>query len=293
MSRIDYFTLSDDDFRHFTRFSSGDLVQVWLSYLKGEIEIKFDFQIAALLEIPACFQTPSGVPFTREEGLFLLCARPAWATRLGTLEFMFGYHYTSISQYTNLILDTNWDFLLRDFESGHLGPDRLAEFARKVHSKGAPLDKCWGFIDCTIRQICSPSRWQRDCYNGYKHMHALKYSAVKCPDGLIYQLHGPWEDRRNDNALLHDSGVLERCHRYADGHYMYGDPAYRLSSVLLCPYSHLAAELYREQRIFNECMSSCREAVEWGFAGVLNYGRLWTLNLHKDYLVPQLSHNIE
>jgi hypothetical protein len=32
--------------------------------------------------------------------------------------------------------------------------------------------------------------------------HALKCSAVKSPDGLIFQLYGPFEGRRNDNLLF-------------------------------------------------------------------------------------------
>jgi hypothetical protein len=41
-------------------------------------------------------------------------------------------------------------------------------------------------------------------------MHALKYSAVKCPDGLIYRLVGRLEGRRNDNPLFSASSLLPR-----------------------------------------------------------------------------------
>lgn len=125
---------------------------------------------------------------------------------------MFGYSYTAISECTNWVLKfilEHWDFLLRNFESGHLGLSRLSVFAQKIYNKGAPLDKCWGFIDCTIQQICRPKKWQREMYNRYKHMYALKYSAVKSLDGLIYHLFGPWERHRNDNALLRGSNLLD------------------------------------------------------------------------------------
>lgn len=226
--------------------------------------------------MPSVFETRSRVKFTREEGLFLLCTRFAWPTRLKTMEFLFGYGASSISEAVNWVLyfiDNHWNFLLNDFTSGHLSTTRLLEFAKKVRAKGAPLDCCWGFIDCTIRQICRPKKWQQDCYNGYKHLHALKYSAVKCPDGLIYHVFGPYEGRRNDNALLRESELLARRREFAPSFYLYGDPAYPLSSVLISPFSHLTGELSESQKIFNKRMSSCREAVEWGFADVV---RLWT-----------------
>jgi hypothetical protein len=46
------------------------------------------------------------------------------------------------------------------------------------------------YAHCVQHSGC-PTVWQQECYNGYKHMHALKYSAVKCPDGLLYHLAGP------------------------------------------------------------------------------------------------------
>jgi hypothetical protein len=161
----------------------------------------------------------------------------------------------------------NWDFLLDDFASPlakkHLSTDRLKLFARKIHENGAPLDCCWGFIDCTIRAISRPSKHQQDVYNGYKHMHALKYSAVKCSDGLIYHLHGPFEGRRNDNALLQDSKLLYRCKIYAsdNGFYLYGDAAYPLSHSIISPYD--GANPSQEEKAFNSAMGSFREVVEW------------------------------
>jgi hypothetical protein len=72
------------------------------------------------------------------------------------MEFIFGYAYNTISEDTNwvkrFIID-NWGCLLDDFSSGHLSEARLPLFARKIHEKGASLNM----------------------YNGYKHMHAVKY----------------------------------------------------------------------------------------------------------------------
>jgi hypothetical protein len=100
------------------------------------------------------------------------------------------------------------------------------------------------------------SKHQQDVYNEYKHMHALKYSAVKSPDGLIYHLHGPFEGRRNDNALLQNSKLLDRCKIYAsdNGFYLYGDAAYPLSHSSISPYD--GATPSQEEKAFNSAMGS-------------------------------------
>ncbi|PWW74081.1 hypothetical protein C7212DRAFT_359335 [Tuber magnatum] len=177
----------------------------------------------------------------------------------GSLFFYYSVTYT-ISQAVNWILAhvySNWDFLLHDFSSPlaseHLSSVRLKLFAGKIHEKGALLTACWEFIDCTIREICRPTKWQRECCNGYRHMHAVKYSAVKAPDGLIDHLWGPFEE----------SGLLSKCNEFASSYYLFGDPTYPVSSVLLSSFDN--STLTKEEKIFNKRMSSCREAVEWGF----------------------------
>ena len=177
-------TLNDHDIVHLTRFTLSDLKRV-----------------TKLLAIPTVFSTPSGCRLAGEEAIFLLLCRLAWPTRLQTLAIFFQYCPSTISEATNWILahiHKSWDFLLHDFNSRlaseHLSPLRLELFASKIYAQGAPLPACWGSIDCTIWEICCPTRWQKECYNGYKHMHAVKYSAVKAPDGIIYHLWGPLKD---------------------------------------------------------------------------------------------------
>jgi hypothetical protein len=258
--RISFETFNEAGVRHMTRFTSRQIKQ-----------------IAQLLRLPQRAATRSRHSFTGEEGLFLLCFRLAYPHRLETIDALLGYSPSAtceITTWTLKFIYDNWDHLLSDFSSPSasklLSMDRLQLFARRVHEKGAPLANCWGFIDCTIRKICRPTLWQQICYNGYKHLHALKYSAVKCPDGLIYHLAGPMEGRRNDNALLSASTLLPRCRARAAGSVLYGDPAYSINDVIISPYDN--AILTPQQQEFNKRMSSCREAVEWGFADI---ARLW------------------
>ncbi|KAI5839708.1 hypothetical protein DFP73DRAFT_458313, partial [Morchella snyderi] len=49
----------------------------------------------------------------------------------------------------------------------------------------------------------------RYIYIGHKKYLALKYSARKCTDSLIYYLYVPYEGYRNDNHLLGE-GYMER-----------------------------------------------------------------------------------
>ncbi|KAH0605496.1 uncharacterized protein H6S33_004718 [Morchella sextelata] len=223
--KLNFATLTDEDYVHFTRFTSGNIRT-----------------ITTLLEMPEKIIGPTGLEFTREEAFFFLCARLAWPTRMKTLEFTFGYDVALISEAMNWALQhivDHWDFLLDDFESGHLSEDRLALFASKIHAKDSPLDKCWGFIDCTIRKVCPQVEWEKEEYRMNTYLHRYKYQAVKSPDGLIYHLFGP-EDG-SPRTLLRESRLLDRCEDNAPSYYM--------------------------------AMRSCHECVGWGFADVL---RLWT-----------------
>ena len=137
-------TLTDNELLTLCRFSSRDIDE-----------------ISQLLQLPSDFQTISRYRLSRHEGLFLLCTFLAAPTPLDTLSILLGYPKSVISEGINWMMEylfKHWDFLLQDFSSGQLTPDRLALFARKVCEHGAPLERCVGFIDCTIRGICRPSQ---------------------------------------------------------------------------------------------------------------------------------------
>ena len=76
-----------------------------------------------------------------------------------------------------------------------------------VHRKGSPLAICFGVIDGTVRSMCRPTHNQRLVYNGHKRCHALKYQGVMLANGIMGQLAGPYEGRRHDAHLYHDSGI--------------------------------------------------------------------------------------
>ncbi|KAF7302063.1 DDE Tnp4 domain-containing protein [Mycena indigotica] len=192
----------------------------------------------------------------------------------------------AISEVVNelvVFLDDHWEHLL-DFDTeGVLAPERMEEYAAAIHAVGAPLSSVWGFIDCTIRPICHPSQYQRAVYNGHKKVHALKFQAVKLPNGHIGYLYGPIEGRRNDNTLLQQSDLLNKCYQHAikpgtdqntprEQRYfqLFGDPAYGISPVLLSPYAHAGQRTQAEDE-WNAEMAAVRIEVEHGFGDVTRH----------------------
>ena len=68
-----------------------------------------------------------------------------------------------------------------------MNPEKLQIYANAISAKGAPLDRCFGFIDCTLVGICKPGK-TKEYYTtgtrGYMPSNAL-------PNGIIGNLYGP------------------------------------------------------------------------------------------------------
>ena len=54
-----------------------------------------------------------------------------------------------------------------------------------------PLKNCIGFIDGTMRAICTPVYDQETTYNGHKQKDAEKFQSVMAPNGVIVAVHSP------------------------------------------------------------------------------------------------------
>lgn len=158
--------------------------------------------------------------------------------------------------------------------------ERAALYAERIKCKGAPLDRCVGFIDCTKIRMERPggiNGLQRSCYSGHKRMCCLSYQTITTPDGLIFSLYGPEVGRRHDITLLRGSGIneaLEACLIIEEEqYYVFGDDAYILRPWFQVSYSRLTAT--PAQNKFNTEMSSMREAVEWSYKDLK---QMWTRN---------------
>ena len=102
-------------------------------------------------------------------------------------------------------------------------------FAAAIHAKGAPLENCIGFIDGTFRHFCRPAKdgyngiAQRMQFSGHKKEHGNNHQGTETPDGLIVEMHGPFEGRTNDKRMVADSQILNRLAQFFPGYCLYGD----------------------------------------------------------------------
>ena len=167
-----------------------------------------------------------------------------------------------------------------------------AAFSDAVHSKGAALDNCWGFIDGTVRPVARPTCSQNVLFSGHKRVHCIKFQvwyytilhvdmnkisvspqSLVTPNGLIAHLFGPIEGKRHDAFMLGESGLAQKLIRYnqASGlpYVVYGDPAYGISRNILAPFR--GAQLTIAEKDFNKSMSQVRISVEWTFGKISQY----------------------
>ena len=78
-----------------------------------------------------------------------------------------------------------------------------------IYDRSAAIDKLIGFMDGTAMGISRPkfNLLQRVDYNGHKQKTYLKFQAVTSPEGMILNVSGPIEGRRNDQTLYLRSGL--------------------------------------------------------------------------------------
>ncbi|XP_077555345.1 uncharacterized protein LOC144169840 [Haemaphysalis longicornis] len=249
------YSMDSGQFRTFFRFEKDDVER-----------------LARALRLPEVVKTPQCVKIPGVECLCLTLRRLAYPNRLRDLEPLFGRHYSVISSATNAVLehiDSTFGHLLRDVNKhSWLDIAQLRVLSEAVHSKGAPLHNCWGFIDGTARAMCRPSKDQKLFFSGHKRFHALKYQSIMCPNGMICQLNGPYIGSRHDSSILRKSRTYEKLEKLVQGHNfcLYGDPAYPLRPLLLKPYG--TTNITPSQYAFNKRMSTVRQAVEWGFGKI-------------------------
>lgn len=186
---------------------------------------------------------------------------------------MFGRTESQLSRIVTHMLNDLYDKFhhLLEFDERRLTAPMLEELAQTVAARGAPLDRCFGFIDGTLRGVCRPSFGQRQLFSGHKRTHGLKFQSVVTPDGIIIHMSGPWAGRHHDAHMLRESGLAALLERHCsdDGgpYLIYGDPAYPVQAHIRSP--HRDTQLTAEQVSFNASMSSVRQCVEWCFGDII------------------------
>ena len=156
--------------------------------------------------------------------------------------------------------------LLEDLDQPWLSRERLKNYAAAIHSKGAALSNCSGFVDGTVCPVGRPWQNQRTLSNRHKRVHSIKFQSVIAPNGMIANLFGPVEGKRHHSGLLAISGLLPKLQQYSydvNGNPLciHGEPAYPLHVHLQGPFK--GAGLTPREKMFNTSMSRVRVVVEW------------------------------
>ena len=130
-----------------------------------------------------------------------------------------------------------------------------------------PHDKVVGFIDGTGIRVARPGGGLQRCmYSGHKRDHVMKFQSVVTPDGLLFHLYGPVEDRRHEMTMYNESGMdnILSKNLVIDGvqYSIYGDKAFTLRLWMQVAYT---GELRVEKEDYNAAMSALRIVVEWGY----------------------------
>ena len=237
------------------------------------------YHLHEVMQLPLEVTCNNGVQVDGIEALCIFLMRFAYLCRFADLVPTFGRPIPQLCMITNEVINLTyqrWGHLLSTLDQPWLSPYNLQLFADAVHSQGAPLANCWGFIDGTVRPVSRPGKNQRVLYNGHKRVHAVKFQSIAAPNGLIANLYGPVEGKRHGSAMLAMSGILNQMQQYSvnlEGEILcvYGDPAYSLRPHLQAPYK--GAGLTPDQLSWNKSVSSVRVAVEWVFGDIVNYSK--------------------
>ncbi|OAD68323.1 hypothetical protein PHYBLDRAFT_68870 [Phycomyces blakesleeanus NRRL 1555(-)] len=85
-------------------------------------------------------------------------------------------------------------------------------FAETIYKKNNVYNRIIGFVDGTMQKIARPNvnNEQRLAYNGWKHIHCLKYQTIVTPDGISSSFIGPFPGSTHDVKIFDDSKTLER-----------------------------------------------------------------------------------
>ncbi|CAN0443399.1 unnamed protein product, partial [Laminaria digitata] len=165
--QYDFFeVLGGFDFKELLRFEKPHFLQ-----LLGE------------LELPENIVIPRGYGVSKVPAKLALAVtlwRLAAPTTLIRDTLFWGMSETLICEIFNLTIEAifdRWGHLVKELQVDAILP-KLDVVCKAISDAGAPLDRCWGFIDGTIRKISRPWRWQRKYYNGWKRVHSVKYQAV-------------------------------------------------------------------------------------------------------------------
>ena len=192
---------------------SDDECNAELRFLKNDI-----YNLQEILGIPEEIKCYNRLVVDGIEALCILLKRFAYPVRYSDMIPRFGRpvpQYSIITNHVMNLIDQGHGHRLTTFMQPLLSPANLLSYAEVIHQADAPLEKCWGFVDGTVRPICRPGRQQRILYNGHKRIHSIMFQSVVTPNGLIANLSDPYEGKKHDSGMLAESGLLTNLENYS------------------------------------------------------------------------------
>jgi hypothetical protein len=291
-------SFGDDEVPSYFRFQSKEQLH----------RLLHSFQFSGRL-----FRAKNGQVFDGEEVLLLGLYRMHRPTSIldGCFKAIFGFGPESVSHVFRCFLEhmLNWEYLLFDNLNFWLSKlSSCAEHIRvKLNAMGCNFPpsntpngfKIFGFIDNTMNATCRPGggpqhdgthaprndpQIQRAFYNGRKKLHGMKYQTISLPNGMTFHVYGPVSARQSDLFTLEHSHINQRLallqanrpRQFA----VYGDGIYVVAVDTHVKAKH-HGDINDALELENECMSSCRESIEWNYGDV---GKLWALVDYKKVL---------
>ena len=242
------------------------------------------------------------VKVKREFALGLLLYRLAFPCRLFDMVSKFGMSKSNIGTVISRISDLlykkfKWGL---QFDERQFSRENCERFSKAIADKGAYYEHIVGFIDGTMQQICRPkdSEQQRVFYNGWKHIHCLKYQAINTPDGITSSLFGPYGGSSNDRGMLNESQLMRRLSAHFETaspdkwFAIYGDEAYWFSKHIIPPNRKPFTSDHEKKT--NESMSKVRVSIEMEFGKVSQYfaGCKWKYGNRLNQTKPALKYTL-
>ncbi|OAD02160.1 hypothetical protein MUCCIDRAFT_82544 [Mucor lusitanicus CBS 277.49] len=270
--------------RHPKVYKRGTLETVLIDDVNCRYMCRFSieeiYQITALLglEENLCFK---GISVSRQLGFAMLACRYSYPRRYGDMERIFPMHRQNIGKVCKGMEDMVSDKMKYgiQFNTHQFREEKLKKFAAAIDEAGALIPNVVGFIDGTLQQVSRPATdddMQKSLYNGWKHVHALKYQSIVTPDGITSSMMGPVIGARHDKFMYTMLETEKRLQKYLhisddeeDNYAIYGDPAYVESEHLHCPFPSQSTDPLEIE--CNKSMAKVRIAVEWEFAEVMKY----------------------
>jgi nuclease HARBI1 len=203
---------------------------------------------------------------SKEEATCILLWRLSMPGRVCYMEEKFHRSSGALSELFYEALESLYESfrgLVEDFDVAlpHLKSSARA-YAECIASKAQnSVQHCVGFIDGTLTEIARPKgAAQRATYSGHKRFNGLKYQVITMPNGMIFNIFGPWEGRRHDMTLFRASGIGENLSNgliiNSQQYYLYADSGYVSRPYMLAPFSHQKNSI--AEQLFNKRMSKVR-----------------------------------